>query len=295
MTLDEKREAERQRLERLRERRPTTDDFPGTGVVLSDGIESYCKQFDLISPFNKTNLKPAYYKLSVGDQYAIGGDRKKLPDKDGNEELDIPPFEVAIIKTLETINMPRFLIGRWNIQVPRAYEGLLWVGGPQVDPGYVGHLFCPIYNLSDQLVRLRYRDTIAVIDFVKTTEFHEGNSLAYKAKTELILFEDYPALQSALVTQVDAQIKAFQTDVGKFQAAITELQTNTSASIRRVEDRAAQTSTIIYTAVAIMFAAVAIIATSQFQKAVTVWTFGAFLVSVLAVIVAFIAFFFRGR
>ena len=55
--------------------------------------------------------------------------------------------------------MPRFLIGRWNIRVTVAYKGLLWVGGPQVDPGWVGHLFCPIYNLSDQEVNFKLSTT----------------------------------------------------------------------------------------------------------------------------------------
>jgi len=89
--------------------------------------------------------------------------------------------------------MPRFLTARWNIQVSKAYKGLLWVEGPQVYAGYVGNLFCPIYNLSDKPVILRYGEPIAVIDFKKTTHFHEGVSQDY-AKGRLperILFQDY--------------------------------------------------------------------------------------------------------
>jgi hypothetical protein len=43
------------------------------------------------------------------------------------------------------------------------------VGGPQVDPGYQGKLFCPLYNLSNKTIKLRYGDTIAAIDFIRTT------------------------------------------------------------------------------------------------------------------------------
>jgi len=46
------------------------------------------------------------------------------------------------------------------------------VGGPQVDPGYQGKLFCPLYNLSNKTIKLRYGDTIATIDFVRTTPYH---------------------------------------------------------------------------------------------------------------------------
>lgn len=83
----------------------------------------------------------------------------------------IPSYQVAIVQIRETLNLPKFLIGRWNIRVKRAYEGLLWVGGAQVDPGFRGHLCCPIYNLSNKEVRLEFGDTLAMIDFVVTTPF----------------------------------------------------------------------------------------------------------------------------
>src|SRR5690242_18495933 len=149
----DRRAAERSRLSALRERQPLSDDLRQPGVLLSDVIRQYCQWFDLISPFDEEKLlKPACYKLTIGDEYASGGEIHPLPDQPGKNEIRIPPFAVAIIKTKETINMPPFLIGRWNIQVSRAYQGLVWVGGPQVDAGYVGYLFCPIYNLSDKEV-----------------------------------------------------------------------------------------------------------------------------------------------
>ena len=178
-----KRQREVERLRELRDRRPPNEDgFDFQGVLLSDAIERCVTAFDLIKPFNPDNLKPANYKLTIGNEYAINGVIHSLSDESGKNEIKIHPFEVAIIKTHETINMPRFLIGRWNIQVSRAYQGLIWVGGPQVDPGYVGHLFCPIYNLSDQDVPLFKGESIAVIDFVRTTEFHSNRSKDYKSR-----------------------------------------------------------------------------------------------------------------
>jgi deoxycytidine triphosphate deaminase len=206
-----RRERENKRLQELRDKRPKDEkEFQFTGVLLSDAIKKCCDSFDLITPLKEDNLKPANYKLRIGDEYATGGQIHLLSDKPGQSEIRIEPFEVAIIKTLETINMPRFLIGRWNIQVSKAYKGLLWVGGPQVDAGYVGHLFCPIYNLSDKAVILHYGDPIAVIDFERTTHFHEGVSKDYKG-SDRVLIQDYEPenLQSALATQAQNTIKAF--------------------------------------------------------------------------------------
>lgn len=164
-----RREQEKERLKKYQ--CPDSDPYGTFGVLLSDEIERYVAWFRLIDPFDCNNLDPAAYKLTVGDECAVGGEKKELCDEPNKNKITIPPFEVAVIKTHETVNLPRFLIARWNIYITLAYEGLVWVGGPQVDPGYVGHLFCPVYNLSDKEVTLRLHDTIAIIDFIKTTSF----------------------------------------------------------------------------------------------------------------------------
>src|SRR6266403_2283197 len=141
----DKKEQERNRLKQLECPMVDGREHAPVGVLLSDEIEHYVRTFKMIDPFDGQRLKPAGYELTIGDEYVLGGDKKTL-GTDG--QIRIPSFNVVVIKTAETINLPRFLIARWNIRVLWAYEGLLWVGGPQVDPGWVGHLFCPLYNLS---------------------------------------------------------------------------------------------------------------------------------------------------
>ena len=166
-----------------------------TGVLLSDEIELYVAEGRLIEPFVKDNLKPAGYELTVGDEAMKGGKFIRLDGVDS--ELKIPPFEVVVVKTAETINLPRFLIARWNIRVKWAYEGLLWVGGPQVDPGYVGYLFCPLYNLSNETVKLRKGEAIALMDFVKTTgieqedDFLNSNLVKYRRPPKRVFIDDF--------------------------------------------------------------------------------------------------------
>ncbi len=171
--MDEQKKKEE--LERLKHLPcPQNDQREGApiGVLLSDEIQHYVRTIKLIDPCLDPNLKPAGYELSVGNEYVIGGERRDLKP-DG--EIRIPPFNVVVIKTAETINLPRFLIARWNVRVKWAYEGLLWVGGPQVDPGWVGHLCCPLYNLSDKEVVLRAGGPIALMDFVTTSPFNPGH------------------------------------------------------------------------------------------------------------------------
>jgi deoxycytidine triphosphate deaminase len=170
----------------------------------------------------------AGYKLTIGDEYYRDEtvfylpSRANAPKDAQSDYVEIPPFEVVVIKTRETLCLPRFLIGRWNIVVKQAYRGLLWVGGPQVDPGYVGHLFCPIYNLSDKHVRLEEREEIALIDFVKTTPFpykdypeyhrHDAPKWIRQGVTDKPILEKYVerGLKSALYTQAALRLNKLE-------------------------------------------------------------------------------------
>jgi len=92
---------------------------------------------------------------------------------------------------------------------------LLCVGGPQVDPGYVGHLFCPIYNLSDRPVTLRFGEELALMDFVKTTPFNiqkpETELRRYRHPPKRLIIQDYNIddLKSALFTRAGEKLTEF--------------------------------------------------------------------------------------
>jgi deoxycytidine triphosphate deaminase len=200
------------------------------GVLLSDEIKRCVTKFRMIEPFDEVNLlKPAGYELTIGDEFILGGVRRDLKKDD---EIRIRPFDVVVIKTAETINLPRFLIARWNVRVKWAYEGLLWVGAAQVDPGWVGHLFCPIYNLSNKEVVVRAGDPIALMDFVTTTPFRPGESKEYRRPPKRPLLSLYASgLRSALYDlasvdmknlgdRVEATREDIQTRVGGFQDRI---------------------------------------------------------------------------
>jgi deoxycytidine triphosphate deaminase len=189
-----------------------------TGVLLADQIEDYANKHNLIHPFythdprdpKKTKLRAAGYELSVGEVCSKGGEIHYLEDEIGKDSIVINPFEVVVIQTLERLNMPEFLIGRWNVAVGKAYEGLLWVGAAQVDPGFKGYLCCPIYNLSNKPCTLKYGESIAVIDFVTTTP-PTARSKEFKFDAigrKRLLFEDYETLNSALTNAQDRLDKA---------------------------------------------------------------------------------------
>ena len=243
---------------------------PDRGVLLSDRIEHYCgPEFMLISPFEQGNLRPAGYDLRVGDNYAKGG--KHYPLNDGGV-LTIEPYQVAVIQTLETLNIPAFLIGRWNIRVKLAYKGLLWVGGAQVDPGFRGRLSCPIYNLSTVPVRLKYGEELAMIDFVATTPV-KSNSQAFRWWTRKLVFQEYNIeLQSGVehrLEKMEGKInegeraaaerldKADEQHSERLQGALDR----TSQRFESIQSRIDTFMTLAFTVVSVLFAGLGIVAT----------------------------------
>jgi deoxycytidine triphosphate deaminase len=177
-------------------------------VLLRNEIEQYCSlDPPLIGSLDDDLLKPASYLLRLGEECRVSGKDHNLSDK--NPKLVIPPHAIAVVSTFEELNIPGFLVGRWNLRVTEVYEGLLWVGGAQVDPGYEGHLYCPLYNLSTRPVELRFKDPLFAIDFVRTTRFVEGKSRLWERKRKDCLgAHDIHYLQSATseeLARVDAK------------------------------------------------------------------------------------------
>jgi deoxycytidine triphosphate deaminase len=254
---------------------PKKDPLKTVGVLLSNEIEYYVNQFKLIDPFNQNNLKPAGYELTAGNEYSIGGETMRLFDEPGKNEIKIPPFEVAVIKAGEKVNLPRFLIARWNIRVKWAYEGLLWVGGPQVDAGYVGPLLCPIYNLSDKEVILRLGEPLALIDFIKTTPFKKGCK-EYERPPKRVVFDDYnpEKLKSALYTEAKKRIGDIEKKVDTFG---TRLDTYIG---------------IIFAAISVIVAALSIFVSSGQQANVSVplWLYSSVILSITALIISIFAY-----
>lgn len=215
------------------EKEPQEDDDlkQESGVLLSDKILHYCKKDPpLVVPFDPDRLGSARYNLRLGSQYYKDGQYGYLTEE--FPDLVIEPFSVVVISTLEKLNTPRFLIGRWNLRIPFVYLGLLWAGAAQVDPGYRGRLFCPIYNLSDKPVILKFKNDIVSIDFVKTTKFDKNRSIKYdtnKRDTDVISplitreLISGPGKAFKRLTDVEGKIEKFQRTVLIAMTAIISL------------------------------------------------------------------------
>lgn len=222
-------------------------------VLLLDEIKYYCQQDPpMIDPFDEKHLKPASYHLRLGKECRVDG--KDVELSFNNPRLTIPSHGLAIVSTLERINLPTFLVARWNLKVKMVYHGLVWVGSLQVDPGYQGYLFCPLYNLSTEPMQLGFAEPLFTIDFVRTTRYDETKGTRPWKSTEGRPTEsfkplDVVPLKSAPKEQFDkmrGDVEAGREDIDRFQSRIDSFQA------------------IIFTVLGIIVAALSFVAISEF-------------------------------
>jgi deoxycytidine triphosphate deaminase len=139
------------------------------GILLSNRIHELCEQKLLISEdYKEDNLRPASYTLRVGKEYIDSeGNRRSLTDEE--DTIVFKKNSIVFVSTKEKLDLPFYIVARFNLRVNWVYDGILLGTGPQVDPGFTGNLSCPLYNLTNSDITIRRDQDFATIDFEKTT------------------------------------------------------------------------------------------------------------------------------
>ncbi|MCG3112051.1 MAG: hypothetical protein MCM46_09555 [Candidatus Manganitrophus sp. SB1] len=176
-------------------------DPKSTGLLLSDRIIFYREKVNLIHPFDLNYVEPASYTLHAGGEYLIYTEGKKRVSgilDEGKLEIEIPPNGLIYIRFMEYVNIPAYMIARFNLRVKQVYRGLLLGTGPQVEPGFRGHLGCPIHNFTDEAKTIRFFEPIVTIDFEKTTPF--GENFFSGKKDEELTNEMFQRIPRGMIT-----------------------------------------------------------------------------------------------
>lgn len=274
-------------------------DYDGNGidinpgaVLMSDKINDLCDEkktsIPLIHPYDPSQLKAGSYHLSLGSKYRVDSSEEVGHLREENDTLVIPRNGIAIVTTREWVNIPRFLIARWNLRVRTVYRGLVWVGSLQVDPGYQGFLFCPIYNLSNVDQTLVYSKPLFTIDFVFTTPFDKVNGKIWELdKTNKYSTFDFDRLDVYKIKSAPLS------DINNMGREIADMKEELKSHSRNMS--LFQTTT--FTVLAIIITAVTVLATLSSLETIKVppdWSelspnwisLLAFLISIVALLIA---------
>jgi len=137
-------------------------------TILSDSeISKAIQSGDIkISDFDKSRLEPASYDFKVG-RILMAGKGIIDPQK---EKFLLKTGEWAEIETLERIQLSDKLAATYGIRSSITRQGIIWFGGPQIDPGYGGRIFVSIFNPSSEPFELMYAESFCTVIFHRLGE-----------------------------------------------------------------------------------------------------------------------------
>ena len=119
------------------------------------------------------SIMEASYALRVASDGLILRGKRYRPGEDSIEgRIEINPGEIAILSTMERLNMPRDLVGKLGIRFDYATQGLTGLMGIQVDPYFGwGHeeerLYIRVANLGNETVEVQPGDDLFTFELHK--------------------------------------------------------------------------------------------------------------------------------
>lgn len=127
-------------------------------------------------------------ELSRLNEKTVNGQKYEAP-KTLRHTLTIPPYGSAIIELKEKVDTftaavvdHKLIVGRFDLKLSQVYQALISQQATQVEPLYLGKLYCFIHNLSGNSILMREGEKIATIEFS-----YAGEQLSEDERASLIL------------------------------------------------------------------------------------------------------------
>jgi Deoxycytidine deaminase len=233
----------------------TGEEIKGFGIiVLDDATEEDLLCYDKAS-YN-LRLGAKYYKpvinnennngeISCTEEYPQCPNRKYLIDgkigdcNDNNRVLVIKPYTSVVISTLEKLNLPNNVVGRFDLKIRWALQGLILQVGTQVAPGYTGRLFGLLHNLSNKDICIPMKIGILDIELSYTN----------RPVTPQIYDESYNTIEGFLKNRppIVGTLEAFLEDIKKEKQVMQtmriesqELKTELSTTLEKYKNELSQ-------------------------------------------------------
>lgn len=190
------------RYEKWKAKDPYPDIQPA--LLNSADIKAYVKKTGMIYPFYEEDLQGASYKVRIAGKilYWMYDDtslHKEPPKKIvtelncGTDSFELGPNSIAFVALEPCFRIPEYLALRFNLKIQHIYKGLLLGTGPLVDPGFNGKLFIPLHNLTSNIYRFKYGDTLITMEFTKLSCNAQWDNLTNVAEhSETYKREDIP-------------------------------------------------------------------------------------------------------
>ena len=148
-----------------------------------------------------------------------------------NHVLRIKPFTSIVISTYEILNMPDNVIGRFDLRIKWALQGLVLQVGTQIEPGYNGRLFGLLHNFSKKEICIPTLSRFLTAEFsftVRNTQPKTGYEPMLKLENFLSRFpaidgtlENYLEEVRKLTSEIDENKKKIESTFSRKMTWVT--------------------------------------------------------------------------
>lgn len=179
-----------------------------------------------IKPFDEGQAEAATYDLRVGEQGATTSTKKIVNIRQAGYLL-LQPGDFAVVTVLEEIRLDASHAARFGLRSKYARKGLIATTGPQIDPGYHGHLILGLTNLTPKPISLPYKDDFISVEFHRleapTDKPYAG---PYQDKMELgpEEIEAITETEGLALSEVISTLRSLSSNVGQLASEVNTLR-----------------------------------------------------------------------
>lgn len=146
----------------------------------------------VIDPLGEGQIQPASVDLRVaGEMLTAAGkeiDFGKEPEyeRSDGEEIIIPPGKHALVRTVESIELPKDIGAITKLRSSASRIGLMFNNAGWVDPGFRGALTLSLYNSNQVPVRIKAGTRLFQLLLVKLDQESEGYMGKYSNRSAIM-------------------------------------------------------------------------------------------------------------
>jgi dCTP deaminase len=199
------------------------------GILSDRQIRAMVEEGKLrIEPFDPALVQPASYDLKIGNKILASPTSPERPGQVvilGKEKpsYDIQSGQMVGVISLEKIEIPLELCGRFGIRSSFARLGINAFGGLQLDPGWKGRLTINLLNVGPEPVPLKLNDALFSVEFERLDEPAEFPYSGPYQDQDDFPEEQYNYILQAHTTSL-AEIPTLRTEIARLGGLIEELE-----------------------------------------------------------------------
>lgn len=183
------------------------------------------------------SIKAASYDLRLGNEYYLPSCKDDSTSiisgihtcSDSNNVLSLKPFSSIVFSTEEILSLPENIVGRFDMRIAFALQGLVLQVGPQVEPNYKGRLFGLLLNFSDKEIHIPRYTRFLTIEF----------NYLFSSVTTSRCNKNYCSLLEFLdkKSYVKGTLEAFLNKINRTYNDTVKIQRNMESTLKEVELR----------------------------------------------------------